>query len=254
MKILVMIALIVAVLAGVGSLYFINELGKQKTTLIAEKNDLTTKWNDTTAALNKSKSDLDGKIAELAAKETELDTTKQSLTAARIVINQKEQEVEQLNTEVAGLKKSVEEKTTEMASLKETMDKLQEVMGKTDVKGIEDIKARVEALDSENKLLSQHFVVTRAENDTLKKRVEELSVTPVGLRGKVAMVNDSWNFLVIDIGRGERVQPNTLFLVYRDNKMVGKVKVVSVSQTTSVAELLPEFKRGTPRAGDLVIH
>ena len=61
-------------------------------------------------------------------------------------------------------------------------------------------------------------------------------------------------FVVLDIGRSQHVTSNAQFLVYRDSKMIGKVQVLSVGASTSVAEVLPEYQRGTPRVGDLVIH
>jgi small-conductance mechanosensitive channel len=254
MKILVMIALVVAVLACAGSLYFINQLGTQKSGLITDKTNLTKNLNDTTASLNKTKADLDATNTQLTNTKTELSQTSDKLAATRIELDQKKQEAEQLNEKIVGLEKNIKDKDTELAAVNETLAKLKEVVGQVNAEDIGKIKEQVETLGKENKLMSEQLVVYRGENQQLKQRVEELSVTPVGLRGKVAMVNDSWNFLVLDIGRAERVQTNTTFLVYRDTKMIGKVNVVSVGQNTSVAELLPDFKRGAPRAGDIVVH
>ena len=254
MKILVMIALIVAILACAGSLYYISQLGTQKTNLITDKTNLTKNLNDTTATLNKTKADLETTTTQLATTKTELSDTSDKLAATRVELDQKKQEAEQLGEKIVGLEKSLKDKDAELAAVNETMEQLKVVMGATKPEDIEKIKEQLEAMVKENKVLGEQLVTMRGDNDELKKKVEELSVTPIGLRGKVATVNDSWNFLVLDIGRAERVQTNTTFLVYRDTKMIGKVNVVSVEQNTSVAELQPDFQRGTPRAGDLVIH
>jgi len=60
--------------------------------------------------------------------------------------------------------------------------------------------------------------------------------------------------VVLDVGRNDRVQTNAQFLVYRDDKMIGKVQVNSVQATTCIAEILPDYRTDNPRVGDLVVH
>ena len=94
----------------------------------------------------------------------------------------------------------------------------------------------------------------RDENQQLKDKVVELSTTPANLHGRVANVQDKWNFLVLDIGQQQQVRKNAQFLIYRDHKPVGNVQVLSVGPTTSVAEILPGTRHETPRVGDVAVH
>jgi len=81
-----------------------------------------------------------------------------------------------------------------------------------------------------------------------------LTTTPTNLRGRVVAVQDNWGFVVLNLGRDQRVQPNAEFIVFRNNKMITKVKVRSVGENTSVAESLKGFQLSQPRVGDLIVH
>ncbi len=47
----------------------------------------------------------------------------------------------------------------------------------------------------------------------------------------------------MDIGKDQRVQPNTEYLVYRDSSLIAKAKVTTVYPNSSVADLIPAFKK-----------
>ena len=127
-------------------------------------------------------------------------------------------------------------------------------MGAADLQNIDQIRNRLSALDDENRVLSDRLTATRAEKQKLQEEMDSLCESPIGLRGKVALVQDNWNFVVLDLGQQQKVRPNTQFLVYRGGKMIAKVQVTSVGPNTSVAEVLPDYERGTVRTGDSVIH
>ncbi len=109
-------------------------------------------------------------------------------------------------------------------------------------------------MGEENKVLGEQLVTMHATNEFLQARVEELSTTPVGLRGHVTVVQGKWGFIVMDVGHSQRVQKDSEFLVYRDSKFVAKVQVVSVAANTSIAQIMPEFMKRPPEPGDLVVH
>jgi hypothetical protein len=88
----------------------------------------------------------------------------------------------------------------------------------------------------------------------MKQKIVELTTTPIGVHGRVSVVQGKWGFIVLDVGHAQKVQPNTEFLVYRDSKLVSKVKVVSVADQNCVAQILPDYLKRPPLPGDLAVH
>ena len=191
---------------------------------------------------------------DLAKVRETLTTTEGLLEGKKAELAQKIQEAETCKLTVADKSRDLEQTKAELANLQDEMKKIQDIAGSDDFKNIGSIREKLAAQAEEGKILGQQLIAMRSENSALRAKVEELSVTPVNLRGKVAAVQDKWGFVVLDLGRSNRVQTNTNFLVYRDTKLISKVQVRDVGQTTSIAEVLPEFTKSTPRVGDLVVH
>lgn len=73
------------------------------------------------------------------------------------------------------------------------------------------------------------------------------------LSGEVVEVNDQWNFVVLNLGRSNRVPENLKMLVARGDKLVARLQVSKVLGKVSVAEILPEAKIDSVKVGDRVI-
>jgi DNA repair exonuclease SbcCD ATPase subunit len=248
------IALVIAILACAGSLFFANKLGQIRDGLKTDVANLTADKNKLTADLAAANNNIANLRANLAKLTEDLNTTTANLEGTKIALSQKQQEADNLKQSLTEKATELETVRGELASANETLKKIQEITSGEDFKNIEQIKERLTAQAEENKILGQQLLVMRETNASLQQRVEELTTTPLNLRGRVAAVQDSWGFCVLDIGRDQRVQTNANFLVYRDTKLIGKLQIRTVGETTSIAEVLPEFQRGTLRVGDLVVH
>jgi cell shape-determining protein MreC len=77
---------------------------------------------------------------------------------------------------------------------------------------------------------------------------------PPGVSGRVTAVNKNWNFVVLNVGQKQNVVEGGELIVYRGQKMIGKVKVVSVESNSSVADILPEWAQSDLQTGDEVIN
>lgn len=258
MKILGRIALVIAIVACIGAIVFANKLGATRDALVVDKTQLTADK----AKLN----------TELASTRTELGNTKQALVKANDDITTANGVIDGLKTSLAtkskeaeGLKATVAEKEhdvqvakTELTAVQDKLKQIQDVTESDDFKHVKQIREQLNTQTEENKLLAQQMLSMKTDIDGLKQRITDLTTTPINLRGHVAAVQDSWGFIVLDMGRDQRVQTNTDFLVYRDTKLVSKVQVRSVGETTSVAEILPDFAHPKasikPKVGDLVVH
>jgi multidrug efflux pump subunit AcrA (membrane-fusion protein) len=248
------IAPVVVIVASAGSLFFAFRLGALKRELRSENARLAQDLEAGRAQLRQAQAQLEQNAMLLQQAHGEVARASADAQAARIALGEKEREADTLRAKASELQQQLEATRTELAAARETLQKIQELTQAADFQNLEQIRAKLVAQADENKLLSEQLTAMRVENQRLKQKLEEQIETPVGLRGRVAHVNESWSFLVLDIGLANRVRPNTEFLVYRDSKFIGKVQVVSVDTHTSIAQILPEYRRGTPRKGDLVVR
>jgi ABC-type transporter Mla subunit MlaD len=257
MKILGKIAPIMVILACIGSLYLAYTLGGIKKTQAAKIADLDSSLNTTTASLNKTKSTLRQTEADLTKTKTDLDEATNTLQTTKVALDQKTQEADGLKTQLATAGQDLDKTKTQLASAEGALKKIQTGLEKVGLGGsnsIDKVTEKIVSLSDENKVLGQQLTAKQTENQQLKLKIEDLTTTPVGVRGHVSFVQSKWGFLVLDVGQEQHVRPNTEFLVYRDSKFVGKVEVVSVATHNSIAQILPEYLRQPPISGDLVVH
>lgn len=79
----------------------------------------------------------------------------------------------------------------------------------------------------------------------------DLDRVPPPVRGEVIDIGEK-DLVEISIGSDDGILVGHQLDVYRDQSYLGKVVVLKTSPDRAVAEILPEFKRGTIRKGDRV--
>jgi chromosome segregation ATPase len=251
------LAPIIVILACVGSLFFAFKLSGVKAQLKSDNAQLTEDRDTAHRQLAADETQLKSAKAQLDQAQSDLATANAEKQAAQVSLGEKTQEADQLKTQLADKDQDLQKTRTDLSSAQDSMKKIQDSLqaaGVTDIGNIDQLRDKLAAQGDENKLLGQELLTLRQHNQQLQEQVEASTTTPTSLRGRVADVQDSWNFVVLNLGRQERVQTNTQFMVYRDSKPVGMVQVTSVGSATSIAEILPEYRHGTPQVGDLVVH
>ena len=58
--------------------------------------------------------------------------------------------------------------------------------------------------------------------------------------------------MVLDIGSNDGVVENASMIIYRDGKLVGKLKVTSVEPSIAIADILADWQQTPPLEGDTV--
>jgi hypothetical protein len=76
---------------------------------------------------------------------------------------------------------------------------------------------------------------------------------PATARGKVTVVDPKWDFVVLDFGSGKGLPQKGVMLVSRNGELVAKVRVMSVQEERSVANVMPGWKIKDIMEGDAVI-
>ena len=219
--------------------------------------ELDSTLNATKATLAKTDSKLKQTETDLTKTKGDLEQTSATLLTTKTALDQKTQEADGLKAQLASKDQDLQKATTNLASIQETLDKITKGLneaGITDIKNLDALRDKILSLGEENKVLGTQLGAMQTENQQLKDKIEFLTTTPIGLRGRVSLVQGKWGFVVMDIGYTQRVRANAEFLVYRDSKFIGKVQVVSVAAQNCIAQILPEYLNHPPQPGDLVVH
>jgi len=105
-----------------------------------------------------------------------------------------------------------------------------------------------------------------AENTILLSQIEKIGVElsrytgtsvkvtlPQNLHGTITAVDAQFDFVVLDIGESQGAREHGELLVSRDEKLIGKLRILDVKKDHSIANILPDWKQGEIQTGDLVI-
>ncbi len=251
------LAPIIVILACVGSLFFAFKLSSVKAQLKTDNAQLADERDGARKQLAADETQLKGAKVQLDQAQADLATANAEKQAAQVSLGQKTAEADQLKSQLADKDQDLQKTKTDLSSAQDSMKKIQDSLqaaGVTDISNVDQLRDKLAAQGDENKLLGQQLLTIRQRNQQLQDALAASTTVPTNLRGRVADVQENWNFVVLDVGRQARVQTNTQFMVYRDSKPVGMVQVLSVGPGTSIAEILPEYRHGNPQVGDLVVH
>jgi uncharacterized protein YlxW (UPF0749 family) len=219
---------------------------------------------DTRSKLDKTKDKLKTTEEELASTKEELTKTQTDLTSAKT-------DLEKAKTDLAMAEDKLRTTETELAGVKAKLKEIGDVPVDDLMKQIAEMKAKIPDLESKNreleivkaelttkvetaqnrvkdtedKMASQHKVIDRYQKNIMQK----------GIRGSVLAVNSGWGFCVLSIGDRQGAAANKIMIVARDGQAIGKVKIINVEASQSVADIIPSsFTRGTYiQPGDSVI-
>lgn len=244
--------IIVSVLCLV-SLYFAFTIKGQKTRLNEDLAASKSSLEQANNQLDRTRRDLETATAKQRQAENDLATAKAELSAKDVELAQRRRDIEQLTRAKTEAEEQAAAARVQVQKINEEMAKLREKLEGLDVASLEDMAKKVEGLTAENRMLGEQLAGLVREKQALENRLQEMTTTPADLRGRVTLAKAQWNFLIMDLGREQRVQPNSEFLVYRDSSLVAKARVTSVYPNSSVAELVPGFTKSAPREGDTVV-
>jgi methyl-accepting chemotaxis protein len=171
------------------------------------------------------------------------------------------QETERLNQAKIKLKnvtgeadRSTQDITEKQTRLKDLQDKLAEVFKKlppgTTVETLaETVNQYKTTIANNTKVAEDAAVATKAKQEEVKKFRAELESTVKrlddrkgkfelnSLNARVVAVNSDWGFVVIDAGENKKITPETKLLVTRGNQTVGKLSIIAVESTKTVANI-----------------
>ncbi len=213
--------------------------GKTKDTLKKTQEDL----EGTKAELESTKGKLRDTETALAAMKTDLDATKTMLAMKEMELASITEKLKVFGElDINGLKGKVDEMTAKVKDQETKIGTLE--------------KEKIELTNAVASLEGQ--VKTKEEKiaqDTVKIKRWEENFMQKGTRGRVMAVNPGWGFAVLSIGDKQGAAANKVMIVGRGGQSIGKVKITSVENNQSIADIIPgSFAKGLyVEPGDEVI-
>jgi len=246
------ICLIVAIIAGLaaGAVSFLKVQDIIVTTR-AERDDWHKKDTDEAAAHVKTKANLKATTAKLDTTEKELTQTKTDLEAA--------------NTKVADLDKHNTDLTAKLEKATGERDEAQQKLEAWRIVGLDPDQVKGIIADLEKTRKAREALI--GENKVLVGKVNEWEkrwndfffndapvLLPTGLRGKIIAVDPKYDFVVLNIGEDQGAKERGVMMVDHDGKLLGKVRIKTVSKDRCIANIMPDWKRGEIIEGDEVLY
>jgi cell shape-determining protein MreC len=248
-KIFLYLALIGAVVAVVAGLGVIQQRGEDARKLVETTAAVTVANSNT----KKAQAEADAAKAAQAQAESDLAAQKSKLDDLNTKLTDEQQKETTLQQAVTDSKAAT-------AKAQADLDHVTSVLKGQTPEAVEaqldKLTSQVAADNAEQKILQdqlQASVAQAAEYKTEINKVGRPDSIPPGVTGKVTFVNPTWNFVVLNVGLSNGVVPNGELIVYRGRDFIGKVKVTSAEDNTSVADILPGVKADI-QVGDDVLN
>ena len=134
---------------------------------------------------------------------------------------------------------------------------------------VDELRRQLDGAEKEKALLAEKLqdaqerpVKEAPKTDTKKKRdiasVQRQSSSShrAGVHGSVLAYNQAYNFVVLNLGARNGVEPNSEMLVLRDGTLIGKIRISSVEPATAIGDIMTNsLARGVQvQPGDSVIY
>jgi small-conductance mechanosensitive channel len=136
---------------------------------------------------------------------------------------------------------------------------------------VDDLRRQLDGAEKEKALLAEKLQdaqkrpaqVKEAPKAETRKRRETASVQRpssgshrAGVHGAVLAYNQAYNFVVLNLGARNGVEPNSEMLVLRDGTLIGKIRISSVEPATAIGDIMTNsLARGVQvQPGDSVIY
>lgn len=248
---LLRVFLILAILAGIGTVAVTQFMVRPHVQGIIETRDTHERnWKSEQTRANKLNKDLKTTQETLATTEKTLEETKTSLVAMTSRATEQERRANSLQQTLDTTKRDLTTAQQDLAAWKALQIPVEQVSQ------IIESEKRYRQLTT---VLEEEKRVLLKENTRLTNMIadltlgEDLPVPMPGAKGTVVAVDPKWNFVVLDVGEKGGARQKGVFLVSRNGKLVGKVRVTNVQPDRSIANVVPGWQLDEILEGDQVV-
>jgi hypothetical protein len=123
---------------------------------------------------------------------------------------------------------------------------------------LDDARQQLDTAEREKSLLSEKVQAVTERSAQLEDEKKRRAVVhrKVGVQGKVLAVNQAYNFVVLNLGGRNGVEPHSEMLIVREGTYIGKIRISSVEPATAIGDIIAStLARGVQvQPGDIVIY
>ncbi|HEV3409900.1 MAG TPA: hypothetical protein VG095_06385 [Chthoniobacterales bacterium] len=206
------------------------------------------------------------KEKELAAREAAVAAASAKAAESESKIASAEADLIKTQQERADLQAKIQENEARIADLQRQLEEAgpRELMpdalpmpGAGDLQTqLEETRRQLDNAEREKQLLAEKIrSVDRGEAPAEARRVRPTAPRP-NVRGTVLAVNQAYNFVVLNLGGRQGLEPNREMLVLRGGTLIGRIRVSSVEPATAIGDIVTSsLPRGVQvQPGDTVIY
>lgn len=251
---LLRISLIVAILAGIGTIVVTHLKTREHVQGIIGEREQNAKDRDiATARYKKAESNLATTSNKLNQTQAELTKTQEDLSGTKQQLSMVQENLRKTSTDLV---KATEDKRAAQAELAK-WDQLGPGIKPEGVRAmianLKKLEEAIAALGDEKVILVRR--VKELDNEIKRLVGEDYEVPlPAGTRGNVVAVDPKWNFIVLDIGKTNDILEGGVLMVHRNSQLIGKVRIDEVLPGRSIASPLPGWNLAEIEEGDQVIY
>jgi cell shape-determining protein MreC len=154
--------------------------------------------------------------------------------------------------EIASLQKRLEEAESKPAEASPGAPSTVELQAQ-----LNDARRQLDSAERDKVFLSEKIRTIQERSTQLEEEKERRAAAgKAGVRGTVLAVNQAYNFVVLNLGSRQGVEPNSEMLVVRDGTLIGKIRISSVEPITAIGDIIiSSLARGVRvQPGDIVIY
>lgn len=249
---LLRLSLIVAILSGLGALFFSQVNVKEKietlnSELTQSQAQRDTALNEKQTAQNeatKAKEEMTSARKELSDKASALATSESKLSEQLARANKLATDLTQMTAD----RNEARETLAQWTSFSRTPQQIGEL-----VASFNTLKEENTVMAEENKILDRKNKNLAGELDKYRDPNREPDM-PAGLKGKVLAVDPKFSFVVLDLGKNQGAVERGRLYVSRDGRLVGAVRITRLEDDRSVANFIPELTQADILEGDQVLY
>jgi len=202
---------------------------------------------------------------ELKARESAVAAEQAKLSERQGNAGPAEGQLAQILTEKAQLEAKLHDKESEVLALQKQVAEKQPALANpgaaspTELQAqLDDARQQLDLAEREKSLLSEKVQAVAERSSQLEDEKKRRAVVhrKVGVQGKVLAVNQAYNFVVLNLGGRNGVEPHSEMLIVRDGTFIGKIRISSVEPATAIGDIITStLARGVQvQPGDIVIY
>jgi predicted nuclease with TOPRIM domain len=173
-----------------------------------------------------------------------------------------------LQKEKADLQTKLEANQNEIASLQKRIEEAEKAprAGASPATGssielqaqLDDARNQLDSAEKEKAFLSEKLQAPQERSAQIQeeRKSRETGARKPEVRGTVLAVNQAYNFVVLNLGARQGVEPNAEMLVLREGTLIGKIRISSVEPATAIGDIITgSLARGVQvQPGDIIIY